>query len=88
MSKDQTSTANSRLAAAYEQGKLPSRLHESSLWKDFGSAKALKSHGYVMLGEPLVIYALEGLPGAAADAFAVYTLVFEALNRLWEKTFT
>ena len=47
--------------------------------------KRLISNDYELLGRPVIMYALEGL--LESEAAAAYSMVFEALIRLWAKTF-
>ena len=50
----------------------------------FSKPKHLISNDSVLLGRPVIMYALEGLLGS--EAAAAYSMVFGPLNRLWAKT--
>ena len=84
LSKKQQDAASLRLLAVQAECLIPSKL-QAGLWHVFDSPRLCETHDYVVLGGPLIMYAVEGMLGEqAANA---YSMVFEALGRLWAKSF-
>lgn len=75
--------AQQRLTDVREHGLLPEELHSFGLWRVFSSTSGCRTHDSIVLGGP-IMYAIDGLLG---DELNAYSMVFEALNRLWAKTF-
>ena len=85
LSPSQKESANQRLKSVFEHGQLPSGLRPSRLWEAFDGPKSFKAHDFVLLGGPLIMYAIEDLLGP--DEAQAYGMMFEAINRLWAKSF-
>ena len=51
----------------------------------FGETASLKTHDWVTLCGPVIMYAIQGLLGAQEEA--AFGMLMEALNRMWAKSF-
>lgn len=85
LSKDDQEIASARFQSAKASGTLPAGLYSTGLWQLFNCQRALNSYDYALLCGPLMMYAIQGL--IDEEIASIYSLVFEAINRLWAKTF-
>ena len=73
------------MQTARTTGLLTTQLFSSSIWNMYGKSWACKTHDFVLLSGPLMMYALQNRLSTGPRE-ALYMLI-EATSRLWAKSF-
>ena len=85
LSKDEKQRCHEVMQTAKSTGLLRTELYSSSIWNMFGKSWACKTHDFVLLSGPVMMYALQDkLETRPREALS---LLFEAISKIWSKTF-
>lgn len=85
LSQEEQQECHADMQAARTTGLLTTQLFSSSIWNMYGKSWACKTHDFVLLSGPLMMYALQNkLSTGPREALC---MLFEAISRLWAKSF-